>query len=244
MPALRADARRNRERILTAARAVFAEQGIDAPMAAVARRAGVGVATLYRRFPTRDELVRAAFAEQMATCGRVLVDAVADPDPWHGFTRLVETACALQRAERGFPAAFVAAFPGTAEVHASARDRAERDFHALVRRAQAAGALRPDFHPSDLALALLANAALVAAVPDDPATSRRLVGYLLDAFRAAPARGPLPPPSSTLRLMSASALAPPPTTTAKPAHAAVAGRTGTRRARAAARAAAVRGGAG
>ncbi|WP_311597527.1 TetR/AcrR family transcriptional regulator [Streptomyces millisiae] len=192
---LRADARRNRQRVLAAARAVFAEQGIDAPMATVARRAGVGVATLYRRFPTRDDLVRAAFAEQLETCAEVLTEAVADPDPWRGFQRLVETVCALQGEERGFPAAFVAAFPDTARAQVRAREGFERDVLTLVRRAQAAGALRPDFHPSDLGVVWLANCGLVAALPGDRRASRRLVAYLLESFRARPARGALPEPS-------------------------------------------------
>ncbi|MFF8034769.1 MULTISPECIES: TetR/AcrR family transcriptional regulator [unclassified Streptomyces] len=194
---LRADARRNRRRILDAARAVFAEHGIDAPMATVARRAGVGVATLYRRFPTRDALVRAAFAQQVETCARALTEALADPDPWRGFQRLVETVCALQREERGFPAAFAAAFPGSVGEHARVREQAERDFAALVRRAQAAGALRPDFHPSDIVVALLAHCGLVTALPGDRAASRRLVAYLLQSFRAEGAQGPLPPPSTS-----------------------------------------------
>ncbi|WP_371100092.1 TetR/AcrR family transcriptional regulator [Streptomyces sp. PU_AKi4] len=197
---VRADARRNRERVLVAARAVFAEHGIDAPMATVARRAGVGVATLYRHFPTRDALVRGAFAQQMETCARALTEALAAPDPWQGFQRLVETVCALQREERGFPAAFVAAFPDSTSEHAQSRQRAERDFTALVRRAQASGALRADFHPSDLVVVLLAHGALVTALPDDGAASRRLVAYLLQSFRADTANEPLPPPTAlTLR---------------------------------------------
>ncbi|MFC8875365.1 TetR/AcrR family transcriptional regulator [Streptomyces ardesiacus] len=197
---MRADARRNRERVLVAARAVFAEHGIDAPMATVARRAGVGVATLYRHFPTRDALVRGAFAQQMETCARALTEALADPDPWQGFQQLVETICALQREERGFPAAFAAAFPDSTSEHAPYRQRAERDFTTLVRRAQASGALRADFHPSDLAVALLAHCGLVTALPDDGAASRRLVAYLLQSFRTDPANKPLPPPTAlTLR---------------------------------------------
>lgn len=197
---MRADARRNRERLLVAARAVFAEHGINAPMATVARRAGVGVATLYRHFPTRDALVRGAFAQQMETCARALTEALAAPDPWQGFQRLVETICALQREERGFPAAFVAAFPETTSEHAQSRQRAERDFTTLVRRAQASGALRADFHPSDLAVILLAHCGLVAALPDDGAASRRLVAYLLQSFRTDTADKPLPPPAAlTLR---------------------------------------------
>ncbi|MFD4476727.1 TetR/AcrR family transcriptional regulator [Streptomyces sp. NPDC058471] len=197
---VRADARRNRERVLVAARAVFAEHGIDAPMATVARRAGVGVATLYRHFPTRDALVKGAFAHQMATCARALTEALSAPDPWQGFQHLVETVCALQREERGFPAAFLAAFPESTSEHAQSRQRVERDFTALVRRAQASGALRADFHPSDLAVILLAHCGLVTALPDDGAASRRLVAYLLQSFRTDPANEPLPPPTGlTLR---------------------------------------------
>lgn len=197
---VRADAQRNRDRVVVAARAVFAEHGIDAPMAAVARRAGVGVATLYRHFPTREALVRSAFAQQMETCSRALTEALAAADPWQGFEQLLETVCGLQREERGFSAAFVAAFPESTSEHAQARDQAERDFMTLVRRAQASGALRADFHPSDLAVALLAHCGLVTALPGDGAASRRLVAYLLQSFRADAARERLPPPATlTLR---------------------------------------------
>jgi AcrR family transcriptional regulator len=192
---MRADARRNRERVLVAAREVFAERGIDAPVATVARRAGVGVATLYRHFPTRDDLVRSAFERQMRTCANALVDALADPDPWEGFVRLVETLCELQREERGFPAAFMATFPERADEHARVRAHAEGDLVRLMRRAQASGALRSDFHPSDLVLVMLAHAGLVATLPDDEAASRRLVAYLLHAFRADTSGARLPPPA-------------------------------------------------
>ncbi|MEU2898757.1 TetR/AcrR family transcriptional regulator [Streptomyces sp. NPDC001273] len=193
---VRADARRNRERVLAAARAVFAEHGIDAPMATVARRAGVGVATLYRHFPTRDALVRGAFERQMETCSRALTEALAAPDPWQGLQHLVETVCELQREERGFPAAFLAASPESSAEHAQARKHAERDIMTLVRRAQATGALRADFHPSDLAVILLAHCGLVTALPDDGAASRRLVAYLLQSFRADAVGRPLPPPAA------------------------------------------------
>lgn len=192
---MRADARRNRERVLTAARTEFAERGIDAPMATVARRAGVGVATLYRHFPTRDALVQGAFTEQMEACARALTDALAVPDPWQGFQQLVETLSDLQREERGFPAAFLAAFPNGTSEHAESRKHAERGIATLVRRAQVAGALRPDFHPSDLGIVMLAHSGLVTARPDDTEASRRLVAFLLQSFRTEAPREPLPPPS-------------------------------------------------
>jgi AcrR family transcriptional regulator len=87
---LRTDARHNRDRILAAARVAFETRGIDVPMAAIARRAGVGVATLYRRFPTRDALVTEVFEEQFRACAGLVDDALADDDPWRGFAELAE----------------------------------------------------------------------------------------------------------------------------------------------------------
>src|SRR5450631_3595228 len=101
-PALRCDAERNRSRLVAAAHEVFAEQGLQAPMIEVARRAGVGIATLFRRFPTRDDLITATFAETMTDYARAIDAAVADPDPWQGFCGYVERVCAMQAHDRGF----------------------------------------------------------------------------------------------------------------------------------------------
>ncbi|NEB75368.1 TetR/AcrR family transcriptional regulator [Streptomyces sp. SID14478] len=191
---MRADARRNRQRIIEAARDVFTRHGVDVPMSAIARRARVGVATLYRRFPTRDDLVREVFAEQLEACTAALDEALDDPDPWRGFCHVIEKICALQAAERGFTAAFLHTFPDEAADHARRRRQGERAFADLVGRAQRQGALRADFHPSDLTLLLLANGAL-AATPAPQAASARLVGLLLDALRTDTARAPLPPPT-------------------------------------------------
>ncbi|MDX3490072.1 MULTISPECIES: TetR/AcrR family transcriptional regulator [unclassified Streptomyces] len=193
--ALRADARENRERILRAAREAYALHGIDAPISAIARRAGVGVATLYRRFPTRASLITEAFAEQLAECAGVLDEALEDPDPWHGFCTVFRKICAMQAADRGFTHAFLSRFPGET-AYAGERDRAEEGLALLVRRAQEAGALRPDFDISDVVLVLLANSGVAnGAGPEAAAASRRLVGYLLESFRATPCVRPLPPPA-------------------------------------------------
>lgn len=192
--ALRADARENRERILRAAREAYALHGIDVPISAIARRAGVGVATLYRRFPTRACLIGEAFAEQLAECAGVLDEALADPDPWRAFCTVFRKVCAMQAADRGFTHAFLSRFPHEAG-YAGERDRAEEGLALLVRRAQEAGALRPDFDVSDVVLALLANNGVVNGVrPEAAAASRRLVGYLVESFRATPSARPLPPP--------------------------------------------------
>ncbi|TCK26218.1 TetR/AcrR family transcriptional regulator [Pseudonocardia endophytica] len=195
LPPLRADARRNRDRIVDVARTLFADRGLDVPMTAVARRAGVGAATLYRRFPTKEALVTQVFADQFARCVAVVDDALADPDPWRGLRDVVATLCAMQAADRGFCAAFVTAFPDAIDIGRE-RDRALSGLAELVRRAQEAGLLRADVTVDDLVLLLLANRGLVAGTAEEArAASRRLVGFVLDALRADRThREPLPPP--------------------------------------------------
>ncbi|MFC6083182.1 TetR/AcrR family transcriptional regulator [Sphaerisporangium aureirubrum] len=190
---LRADARHNRDRILDAAREAFATRGPDVPMAAIARRAGVGVATLYRRFPTRESLITEVFADQVTMCTSVVDDALADPDPWRAFCTVIEKVCAMQIADRGFTAAFLTEFP-CADEYERERLRAETGLAVLIQRAKDAGHLRPDFDQADLILLLIANNGLITASPDSaPTASRRLVAYLLQSFHA-DHTAPLPPP--------------------------------------------------
>ncbi|MFF0867137.1 TetR/AcrR family transcriptional regulator [Nonomuraea sp. NPDC003560] len=206
---MRADARHNRARILEAARETFARRGLDAPMVAIARRAGVGVATLYRRFPSRESLITEVFADELAACASVVDEALADPDPWHGFCGAIEKVCAMQVADRGFTDAFLTAFPDAVDYERT-RERAERGFAEVVRRAKAAGRLRADFASADLALLLRANCGIVAGAGEGAAAaSRRLVAYLLQSFRADHAE-PLPPPPP----LTLSHMAPTPSSTA------------------------------
>jgi AcrR family transcriptional regulator len=159
---LRSDARDNRERILEAARSVFVSQGFDAPMRAVADRAGVGAATLYRRFPTKQALVTEAFAAQLEACHAVIEDGLAHPDPWVGLCRVIEELFALHARDWGFAGAFAAAFPGAAELGA-ARERSVAALARLTQRARETGRLRPDFGLDDLIVVLRANIGLRAA---------------------------------------------------------------------------------
>lgn len=190
---LRADAERNRARIVAAGREVFAERGLDVPMEEVARRAGVGVGTLYRRFPTRADLVAAVFEAKMDAYADAVKDALAEPDPWKGFCDYVERVCAMQAADRGFTDVLTMTFPSAKRFEA-ARARNYDGFVELIDRAKAAGRLRLDFVPEDMVLLLMANAGLIAAAGDAaPGSWRRLVGYLLQAF-AVEAAQPLPDP--------------------------------------------------
>ncbi|MFJ7146969.1 TetR/AcrR family transcriptional regulator [Streptomyces sp. NPDC100445] len=195
---VRSDARDNRARILDAARTVFGEEGLSAPMREVARHAGVGPATLYRHFPTKQALIAETFAEQRRACQAAVRDALADADPWRGFRHLVERICELHTHSRGFADAFMTAFPEAMDFAAD-RERTLRAVGDLARRAQKAGRLRPGFVVDDLILMLVAHRGL----QDTPRTarvtaSRRFAAYVIEAFRAAPdagpgVRAPLPP---------------------------------------------------
>jgi AcrR family transcriptional regulator len=188
---LRSDAERNRARIIAAARGAFARDGLTASMASVAREAGVGIATLFRRFPTKEELVAAVFADRMDAYAEAVADALADPDPWHGFTGYIETACAMQAADYGFADVLTMTFP-TAKALEQRRNEAYAAMVQLIDRAKATGRLREDFDPSDLVLLHMANAGVVNATGDAaPDAWRRVVALLIQSFEA-PARGPLP----------------------------------------------------
>jgi AcrR family transcriptional regulator len=189
--ALRVDAERNRARMITAAREVFADQGLRAPMSEVARRAGVGVATLFRRFPTKADLVTAVFAAKMTAYADAVEDALADPDPWQGFCTYIERVCAMQAADRGFTDVLTVTFP-SAKTFEADRDRAGIGFAELIARAKAAGRLRADFAHQDMVMVLMANAGvLVGTASAAQDTWRRFVAYQLQSF-AAEAAAPLP----------------------------------------------------
>jgi AcrR family transcriptional regulator len=160
----------------------------------VARRAGVGLATLLRRFPTRDTLVAAALGDRMGEFAALVERALDDPDPWGGFCWLVERICAMQAGDLGFTEVLTQAFPGAGEFE-ELRGAAYERCVELFDRAKAAGRLRPDFSPHDFPLVLMANAGVVTATAGlAPTTSPRLIAYLLQAFSTG--AGPLPPPPS------------------------------------------------
>jgi AcrR family transcriptional regulator len=201
-PTLRADVQRNRARIIEAAREVFAADGLDASLNEVARRAGVGVATLFRRFPTREELIAATFADPMTEHAALIETALADPDSWHGFCGYVRAVCSMQAGDRGFTDVLTQSFPAAKEFEAQ-RDHAFRRFTELITRAKGEGALRADFVAEDLPMLLMANAGVVAATAGAaPETSPRLVEYLIQAFSASQV-GPLPDPPTPRRMYRA-----------------------------------------
>jgi AcrR family transcriptional regulator len=188
---LRSDAERNRARIIAAGRTVLGRDGLNASMASVAREAGVGIATILRHFPTKEDLVAAVFSDRMDAYADAVTVALDDPDPWNGFTGYIDTACAMQAADYGFADVLTMTFP-TAKALEQRRNEAYEAMVQLISRAKATGRLRQDFDPSDLVLMHMANAGVINATGDAaPDAWRRVVALMIQSFEA-PARGPLP----------------------------------------------------
>jgi AcrR family transcriptional regulator len=201
---LRADAARNRAAILAVARDVFAEQGLEAPLEVIAARAGVGIATLYRRFPTREKLVAAALVEKIAQYAEAAEQALEVPDPWAGFAWFVQRICELQACDRGLGDLLSMTLSAGEQVE-QLRRTANENVIALIDRAKASGTLRADFVGEDLLLLLIATAAVMQVTrADAPAAWRRFVALALDAFRGHDSAG-LPEPPTTVQMTRAMA---------------------------------------
>ena len=192
---LRKDAQRNRERLVEAARAVFAERGLDVALDEVARRAGVSIGTLYNRFPTRADLVAAVFADRRETLIEIAEHALAMDDAWAGFAHFVEQVCRMQAADRGYNDLSARSIPQAAPTPDHVRGR--ELMAEVIERAKRSGALRPDFVLADMAFVTWAITRTIEATADvDPDAWRRHLGFVLDGLRT-PAAHPLPVPALT-----------------------------------------------
>jgi len=188
-PRLRRDAELNRRRLIAAAHEVFRERGLSATLDDVARHAGVGVGTAYRRFANKEELVDALYDDMVDRVEAIALDGLADPDPWRGLASSLERVCEVQAFDRGLREVML----GTgraAQRQAQMRDRVKPAVDRLVARAQRHGVLRTDLVPLDLPMIQI----MVAAVTDQtghPQLWRRYLHLLLDGLRPAAAT-PLP----------------------------------------------------
>lgn len=192
---LRRDAARNRDLLLAAAREAFGECGVDVPLEEIARRAGVGIATLYRRFPRREDLLGAVAEDVIAEYAGVAEAALAEPDPWDGVAALVVGAGEIQardRARRAVLAAGLAHAPAAVAEEARARLLVRR----IVERGQAAGVVRADLEPEDVYLVLWGSSRVIEVLDGiAPDAWRRFLGLILDGLRAGPSASPLPSPA-------------------------------------------------
>ncbi|MFF2847457.1 TetR/AcrR family transcriptional regulator [Streptomyces sp. NPDC058001] len=196
-PTGRRDAVRNRKLLTQTAREVFAEQGLDAPLDVIARRAGVGNATLYRHFPTRaalvDEVFRDALSETMAAGAR----ARTAEDAWTGLTQYLHAVFATLAADRGTNDLMTTSLEGVTSLEAiHAHNRVT--IADLLHRGQMQGTVRPNLTTEDVLFALAALGRVVPALSTVSLDAwTRPLALLLDSFRAHPAAPTLPAPPLT-----------------------------------------------
>jgi AcrR family transcriptional regulator len=199
---LRADAAANRDRILDAAAELFASRGVSVPLEEVARAAGVGVATLYRRFPTRAELAAATFERNISQFTGAVERALAADDPWAGFCGLIVDLFELQARDAGLRDLLTTVFPSTSVVEQRTAEALQK-LRELMVRAQQAGRLRSDVTAGDVVVLLLANSGVLAATGESaPDAWRRFAALSIDGFATdVVSRRSLPPaaPEQQLR---------------------------------------------
>jgi AcrR family transcriptional regulator len=180
---LRRDAQRNRERILQAAAEVFTERGLDATLDDVAHHAGVGVGTVYRRFPNKEALAEALYERRVDALAVLAERALAARDSWVGLVSFVEQAAASLAADRGLWQIVMYASYGRDRC-AYARERILPLTTKLVQRAQQDGAVRADLSPTDIpAIEFMVGAAAEYARHIRPELWRRYLALILDSLR-------------------------------------------------------------
>jgi AcrR family transcriptional regulator len=180
---LRKDAERNRLRILAAARDLFARRGLEVTMDDVAHHAGVGVGTVYRRFPDKEQLIEALFEGGLADIRTLAMQALEVEDGWEGLTAFLEATLSLQATDRGLKEIVLGGPHGRDHVAATRRTIAPL-VGQLVARAQAQGTLRPDVRVTDMPMLQLMVGAIVDCSREvDPELWRRFLGLLLDGLR-------------------------------------------------------------
>jgi AcrR family transcriptional regulator len=195
---LRKDAERNRRRILHAAAEVFGERGLDATLDDVARRAGVGVGTVYRRFPDKETLVAELFQGRIDDLVAVAEQACTADDPWTALASYLEHMATTMSGDLGLRQMMLFATYGKDRV-AYARERMRPVVARLVARAQEAGQLRGDFSATDVPMiAFMLSKATEYAAPARPGLHQRYLALIIDGLR--PTRDgvtPLPVPPLT-----------------------------------------------
>ena len=187
---LRADARRNREAVVKAARHVFSRDGREAQMDDIARRAKVGVGTVYRHFPTKEALLAAIAEDRFVEIAGYAREALEIEDPWEGFTTFLRRGAALNASDRALSQMLVEQ-PGTMRAAAMANTELWDATATLVERAKAAGALREDFDQQDIGLLMCGLSSLNSKQWVGP-TWERVLALVLDGLRAEARRTPLP----------------------------------------------------
>jgi AcrR family transcriptional regulator len=187
---LRRDAERNRERILDAARDLFAEQGLGVTLNDIAHHAGVGVGTVYRRFPDKSRLIEDLFEQRLAELLALAERALEDPDAWHGLKSFLHAVLQLVASDRGIKDLLTANTDGLERI-SRVRRRLLPIGRELVGRAQEAGQMRKDVSAADLPVIQLMLSTLVDASHDiAPDLWRRYLGIITRGLAARPEQEP------------------------------------------------------
>jgi AcrR family transcriptional regulator len=181
----RADALRNRERVLEAAKLVFSAGGPDASLEAVARKAGVGIGTLYRHFPTREALYEAVYRREVEQLGELAEELKSEPLPVEALRRWLRSNVEFVATKKGMAAALALAAGPPSELTAFSYERLTKAVAALLNRAVASGELRPDISAEDLLRALV-GMCLLHDQPGWQASVVRMLDVLVDGLRAMP----------------------------------------------------------
>jgi AcrR family transcriptional regulator len=193
---LRKDAARNRQRILAAAAEVFAQRGLDVSLDDIARHAGLGVGTVYRRFPTKDLLIEALFEEHLETVLAMAERAAKAENPWEGFVNALTEVCAMHASNRGLREIMMSSVYGQGCAE-RARSRITPTVENAIRRAQEAGYLRPDIRPTDIMMIEFMIGGVAYYTRHVPDAWRRYLDMLVDGLRARPDQAPLSAPALT-----------------------------------------------
>jgi AcrR family transcriptional regulator len=189
---LRADAERNRQRLLAAATELFATRGLDVTLDDIARHAGVGTGTAYRRFSNKGALIEALMVERIGELAAIANECLEEPDPWVGLTSYLERALELMASDRGLKDVLFGAGRGRERV-LHARRAIGPPVTKLVRRAVAAGAVRTDMETSDVPLISFMLHTVVEFGRDvEPELYRRYLAIVLDGLRPRDDLEPLP----------------------------------------------------
>jgi len=192
----RRDAQERRDKLIAAAQREFAAHGVDASWEKIARDAGVAIGTLYRHFPTRLDLLMAAFKPRLQEFLDGAKKALEVDDPWEGFVCYLENLFGMQAGDRGFNDFLSRRFPGSADTE-HIHDQMCRQIEDVLTRAQEAGEARPDITQADIVNLIWSIGRIIDATSTTaPNAWRRSLYLMLDAYRAERAH-PIPEPPMT-----------------------------------------------
>jgi AcrR family transcriptional regulator len=184
---VRADAQRNLDALLEAAKAVFDASGVDAGVREIAKRAGVGIATVYRHFPQRSDLVAAVYRREVDACVEAAATLAKEHEPREALVRWIHRYMSFIASKRGLVAAYRAGVPAFEALPAYFRKNLEPALQALLDAAAAAGRIRHDIEPYELLWAIANLSTPPSGV--GPQYSRRMVGLLTDGLRYGAGQG-------------------------------------------------------